>query len=91
MSDILLLIGVLFFITGTIGLIRFPDTFCRLHALAKVDNLGLGFIVFALVIDASSIFIAIKLIFIWVLALIASSSLAYLISNKIINSSKDSE
>ncbi|MGB9018202.1 MAG: monovalent cation/H(+) antiporter subunit G [Pseudolabrys sp.] len=32
----------------TIGLLRFPDTLTRLHALTKVDNLGLGLIVFGL-------------------------------------------
>ena len=32
---------------GTVGLLRFPDTLTRLHALTKVDNLGLGFIVLA--------------------------------------------
>ena len=36
-------IGLCFFITGTLGLLRFPDVFCRLHALTKADNLGLGF------------------------------------------------
>ncbi len=35
-------IGLCFFITGTLGLLRFPDVFCRLHALTKADNLGLG-------------------------------------------------
>jgi multicomponent Na+:H+ antiporter subunit G len=34
--------GCLFFGVGTLGLFRFSDTLCRIHALTKVDNLGLA-------------------------------------------------
>ena len=34
--------GVFFFLAGTVGLLRFPDSLTRLHALTKADNLGLG-------------------------------------------------
>ena len=34
--------GALFFLAGTVGLLRFPDSLSRLHALTKADNLGLG-------------------------------------------------
>ena len=37
--------GACFFVVGTIGLLRFPDALTRLHALTKVDNIGLGLIV----------------------------------------------
>ena len=37
-------LGVFFFLAGTVGLLRFPDTLTRLHALTKADNLGLGLI-----------------------------------------------
>ncbi len=40
--------GVFFFLAGTVGLLRFPDTLTRLHALSKADNLGLGFVVLGL-------------------------------------------
>ena len=36
------LAGAILFMAGTLGLLRFPDTLTRLHALTKVDNLGLG-------------------------------------------------
>jgi formate hydrogenlyase subunit 3/multisubunit Na+/H+ antiporter MnhD subunit len=36
--------GAFFFLAGTVGLLRFPDTLTRLHALTKADNLGLGLI-----------------------------------------------
>jgi multicomponent Na+:H+ antiporter subunit G len=79
----LLLAGAFFFLAGTVGLLRFPDTLSRLHALTKADNLGLGFIVLALVIEAASLVIALKLIAIWVLVLLASSSACYLIADDV--------
>ena len=37
--------GAVFFLAGTVGLLRFPDSLTRLHALTKADNLGLGLVV----------------------------------------------
>ena len=32
--------GALLFLAGALGLLRFPDTLSRLHAISKADNLG---------------------------------------------------
>ena len=37
---------------GSVGLLRFPDTLTRLHALTKADNLGLGLVVLGLMARA---------------------------------------
>ena len=79
LSNILLMIGMAFFLAGTIGLLRFPDVYTRLHALTKVDNLGLGFTVLGLLIQAPGILVALKLILIWLLALLASATVNFLI------------
>jgi multicomponent Na+:H+ antiporter subunit G len=39
--------GAFFYLAGTVGLLRFPDAYTRLHALTKADNLGLALIVSA--------------------------------------------
>ena len=39
-----MVLGALFFLAGTVGLLRFPDVHARLHALTKADNVGLGFL-----------------------------------------------
>ena len=36
LSHALLLVGAVFFLAGTVGLLRFPDVYTRLHVLAKV-------------------------------------------------------
>lgn len=79
-SSILLLCGAFFFLAGTIGLLRFPDVYSRLHALTKADNVGLGFIVAGLVLQAESWAIAGKLMLIWFLVLLAGASVAHLIA-----------
>ena len=45
--------GALFFLAGTVGLLRFPDSLSRLHALTKADNLGLGLVVLGLLPQAT--------------------------------------
>jgi multicomponent Na+:H+ antiporter subunit G len=77
---IMLLLGCFFFVAGTVGLIRFPDVFCRLHALTKSDNLGLGLIVIGLLPQTNSFSMAIKLILVWLLLLIASAASCHLIA-----------
>ncbi len=72
--------GLVFFLAGTVGLIRFPDTFSRLHALTKADNLGLGFIVLGLALQAESWHAVVKLVLIWALALVAAGTAAQLVA-----------
>jgi multicomponent Na+:H+ antiporter subunit G len=81
-SVTLLVIGGAFFLAGTVGLLRFPDVYTRLHALAKVDNLGLGFTVLGLLLQAPGLFAALKLILIWLLVLIASAIVSFLIAQR---------
>ena len=47
--------GALLFLAGALGLLRFPDTLSRLHAISKADNLGLGLIVLGLLPQMASI------------------------------------
>ena len=61
--------GLGFYLAGTLGLLRFPDTFSRLHALTKADNLGLGLLALGLAFQAGGWADVAKLALIWVLAL----------------------
>lgn len=79
-SVLLLLAGTLFFLAGTVGLLRFPDIFTRIHALTKADNVGLGLIVFALSLQAASAWTALKLLLIWALILLASCTASHAVA-----------
>lgn len=73
-------VGAFFFLAGTVGLLRFPDTLTRLHALTKADNLGLGLIVIGLMPRAGSLFAALKLAIVWLLVLFTGATVSRLIA-----------
>ena len=79
-SATLLITGFLFFLAGTLGLLRFPDVYTRLHALTKADNVGLGLIALGLAFRAESWTVVCRLLLIWILVLLAGASTAHLIS-----------
>jgi multicomponent Na+:H+ antiporter subunit G len=76
----LISVGLLFFAAGSIGLLRLPDLHCRLHALTKADNLGLGLIALGIAIIDGSLLTATKLLLIWLLVLTASAASAHFIA-----------
>ena len=74
------LAGCFFFLSGTVGLLRFPDVYTRLHALTKADNLGLGLIAVGLLWQAQDWSVALKLVLVWLLGLAASATAAHLVA-----------
>ncbi len=82
LSALLLLVGAGFYLAGTVGLLRFPDVYTRLHALTKADNLGLGFLTLGLALQAESLAAVLKLLLIWPLVLAASAAVSYAIARR---------
>ena len=82
LSGLLMVAGAFFFFAGTVGLLRFPDVYSRLHALAKADNLGLGCVLIALAFQADSVVAALKLLLIWPLVLAASAGVGFAIARR---------
>ena len=72
--------GVVFFLAGTVGLLRFPDTLTRLHALTKADNLGLGLGALGLVPQVTSLQYALKLVCVWLLVLLSGATVSQLVA-----------
>ena len=72
--------GAFFFFAGTVGLLRFPDSFTRLHALTKADNLGLGLVVLGLLPQAGSVSGGLKLVCIWLLVQLSGATAGQLIA-----------
>ncbi|MBZ0163342.1 MAG: monovalent cation/H(+) antiporter subunit G [Notoacmeibacter sp.] len=73
-------IGLFFFVAGTIGLLRFPDVFSRLHALTKADNLGLGFITLGVAFQVETWREIALLALIWALTLLAAGTVSQLVA-----------
>lgn len=76
----LILGGVAFYLAGTLGLLRLPDLYTRLHALTKADNLGLGLLATGLLLQAGDLFAGLKLLLVWLLMLAASAAGSHLIA-----------
>jgi len=82
LSSILILAGVFFYLAGSIGLLRLPDLYSRLHALTKADNLGLGLLIAGLALHSQDLFTVLKLLLIWLAVLAASATSAHLIARQ---------
>jgi multicomponent Na+:H+ antiporter subunit G len=87
-SAILLVSGCGFYFAGTVGMLRFPDTFSRLHALTKADNLGLMLVSAAVAVYSWSLRVASLLLIVWLLGLTASTVSAHLIARYARNSTE---
>lgn len=71
--------GTFFFFAGTVGLLRFPDSLTRLHALTKADTVGLGLVTLGLIPRADGTLSALRLMVIWALVLLSGASTSQLI------------
>jgi multicomponent Na+:H+ antiporter subunit G len=72
--------GAVFYLAGTVGLLRFPDAYTRLHALTKADNLGMALVVLGLLPRAGGLLAALKLVLVWLLVLLSSAAVSQLIA-----------
>jgi multicomponent Na+:H+ antiporter subunit G len=72
--------GAIFYLAGTVGLLRFPDAYTRLHALTKADNLGLALVVVGLLVQVDSLLGGLKLVLVWLLVLLSSAVVSQMIA-----------
>jgi multicomponent Na+:H+ antiporter subunit G len=75
-----LAVGALFFVAGTLGLLRFPDAFSRLHAVTKADTLGLGFVVLGLGLLIRAWQPVLLMVLIWLLVMASSATACQLLA-----------
>ncbi len=76
----LLFSGVFFFTVGTIGLLRLPDVFCRLHANTKSDTLGVGLVLSSLLLYEGLSSAGVKLIFMIIFILITNPTAGHIVA-----------
>lgn len=79
----LLMGGLFFFLVGTIGLIRLPDVFSRMHATTKSDTLGAGLIILAAIVTLGFDWAVFKLLFILVFIWITNPTAAHIIGKAV--------
>lgn len=77
---ILILAGLFFFISGALGLIRFPDVYSRLHAVTKADNTGLGLLAAGLALKSQQWLVAALLLLIWLVVMASAATSCQLLA-----------
>lgn len=95
MIDILAILiifsGLFFFLSGSIGLVRLPDLFSRLHALAKADNVGLALVTLGVILLEPDPVNDIKVISIWILVMASSTVSSHLIARHALREKRDND
>lgn len=86
LSVIFMLGGIFFFFTATVGLLRFPDFFTRLHATGKGDTLAVLLCLIGLAIYEGVSLTALKIIFIAVFMALAQPTATHAISKAALRS-----
>lgn len=79
-AALLITLGALFYFAGTVGLLRFPDVYCRLHALTKADNLGLGLTSTGLILLAPDWAARFQILLVWLLVLASSATICHILA-----------
>ncbi len=69
-SAILLLVGSVFTLIGSIGIVRMPDVFTRLHAAGITDTLGATGVLLGLALKAGLSLLLVKLLLMLVFLLL---------------------
>ncbi len=77
---VLLALGLFFFTVGTLGILRLPDVFSRLHATTKGDTLGTGCILVGLMFISGWSWSLAKLLFILVFIWLTTPTAAHCIA-----------
>lgn len=81
LSWILLLAGTAFTIIGTLGLIRLPDVYSRMHATGITDTAGAGLLILGMALQAGWTLVTAKLFLILLFLLFTSPTATYALAN----------
>ena len=61
LSGVSIVIGVIALLIGSLGLIRLPDVYCRIHAVGMIDTAGASFIILGMMIHQGLSLVSFKL------------------------------
>jgi multicomponent Na+:H+ antiporter subunit G len=79
-ASILLVMGSFFFLVGVLGLLRMPDVFSRIHTTTKGDTLGVGLILFGLMVLYGFSYTSLRILVLLALVWLTTPTAAHLIA-----------
>ena len=74
-------IGIVFVMVGSLGLIRMPDLFTRLHASSVADTAGASFMLLGFMLQAGLSLVTLKLVLILVFLLFTAPTAAHALAH----------
>ena len=77
LREFFLITGALIILIGSIGVIRFPEFFSRVHAAGVTETAGIGFLFAGLFIEAGFGLVSVKLLIILALMLLTSPTASH--------------
>lgn len=80
-SGLFLVVGCFFIVVASIGIIRFPDVYSRIHPAGKSDTLGQAMIFIGLMIYEGFSFVSIKLLIIVIFIFITNPTATHALVN----------
>ncbi|CAM4289454.1 monovalent cation/H(+) antiporter subunit G [Gillisia hiemivivida] len=78
-SAIIIIVGVLFVVIGSVGLLRLPDFYIRISAITKAATMGVACIMIGVALNFNEISVAIKAFGVVLFLLITSPIAAHII------------
>lgn len=78
-SIITLIVGLFFLLVATVGLLRLPDVYNRLHATTKCDTLGAGLVLLSLALQSET-GVAVRLALLIIFILLTNPTAAHVIA-----------
>ncbi len=80
-SGVFLFTGCFFMFVASIGIIRFPDFYSRIHPAGKGDTMGQAMVLIGLMIYEGFSFVSLKLLIIVIFILIANPTATHALAN----------
>lgn len=80
-AGIFIIIGAFLILVSSIGLIRMPGFYTRIHAAGKTDTLGQMFVVFGLILYNGLTLISLKLLFLLAFIFVANPTATHALAH----------
>jgi len=80
-SVLSIIVGLFFMLAGTIGVLRLPDFYTRIHAAGMTDTLGAEMIIIGLIIQSGFSQMSLKLLFVAFLMLLTGPTATHAVAN----------
>ena len=80
-SIVSLIVGIIFIFIGSIGILRLPDVFSRIHAAGMIDTAGSAFVILGMILQSGFSLITAKLVFIGIFIFFTSPITGHVTAN----------